>query len=302
MKWRNVAVLSGLAGAVALAYRGMNTFNRRNHVDLIDPESLVIRLADDLPDRMKGLEGVTNFRDIGGYRTADGRHVRTGKVFRSGALHRLTDKDQAFMQEIGLKLVCDLRSQQEIQEEPDRLPANAEYLHLPLDTDEDNERWERLRALLFNRRKLMTIMPAFYTQIIIERNARLYGNLLRHLADSHNLPAIMHCTAGKDRTGVGVALILSVLGVPEETIIADYSLSNLYYAAFSAYGERVVRSLGWLGIRGEHLQPLLIANPATLRTALEHIHTKYGTVEQYLLTAAGMTEADLAGLRANLLE
>ena len=104
-KW--IGVTLGAVGAVA----GVATLiNRRNQFDRVDPQSLVIRLSDDLPGRILEVDGVVNFRDIGGYHTADGHRVRTGLIYRSGALGGITEKGMATLQGLGIKLVCDLRS------------------------------------------------------------------------------------------------------------------------------------------------------------------------------------------------
>lgn len=288
-----------VGGAAALV---RTVIARRNQVEPIDPQSLIIRLGDDLPERILELEGAVNFRDIGGYLTADGRRVRTGLVYRSGTLTHLTSTDLEKLSQLGIKLVCDLRSEEETQTEPDKLLDGIEYLHLPLDADTRAERRRRLRALLFNRRELVRMMPAFYTQVMIDRNAKLYGTILKRLADPANLPTVIHCTAGKDRTGVGAALLLSLLGVPEEVIIADYSLSNLYYDNFYRYGQQMVRRVAWLGIRAEAIQPLLIADPNNIRLTLAHIRDQHGGIENYLRTAAGLDDETIQKLRDNLLE
>lgn len=275
--------------------------NVRNRTETVDPLSLILPLPTDVPLREAPLEGAINFRDAGGYLTADGRRVRTGLVFRSGALHRLSAEDERRLTALGIRWVCDLRSMDEVTQEPDRLPQGSgmHYSHLPLDA-QDN-RFERLIALFINRRRFATMMPEMYVNVLVERNAPLYGSILRRLADPANLPTIIHCTAGKDRTGVAAALLLLALGVPEETVIADYSQSNIYHESFMQYGARAVETLGRFGIRAEHLQPLLIADPRSLRAALTHIRHRYGTVEAYLTTAAGLEPAVLDALRANLL-
>lgn len=296
-KW--IGITLGAVGAVV----GIGTFvNRRNQFDRVDPRSLVIRLPDDLPERTIEVDGVINFRDIGGYKTADGRRVRTGLVYRAGALGDITEKGLAKLQELGVKLICDLRSHEEEVEAPDKLPQNPSpvYAHLPL-VAADNQR-ERLMALFFNRSKFTTMMPDMYTRVIIDGNAHLYGDILRRLANPDNLPTLIHCTAGKDRTGVAVMLILSLLGVPEDVIIADYSLSNLYYDHFLKYGRMAIRSIAWTGVSAEDLQPLFISHPDTLRAAIAHIHRKYGSVENYLRSAAGVNDDTQRKIKENLLQ
>jgi protein-tyrosine phosphatase len=294
----------GLAGGAALLVAAALVVARNNRVEVIDPVRLVIPMSEaDLRERDVPLEGGVNFRDVGGYVTVDDRRVRRGLLYRSGALHAVTDNDLARLADMGIKLVCDLRSHEEVQDEPDRLPPNVRHQHMPLQsTDENLDRRNRLFALLFNRRKLAGMMPEFYRRVIIDQNARLYGSLLRQFADPANLPAVVHCTAGKDRTGVAAALLLTVLGVPEETVVADYALSNRHYRHFYEYGNRAVQSLARLGIRAEHIQPLLIAHPQTIRGTLAHIRERYGGIESYLREAAGLDEVTLARLRSTFLE
>lgn len=297
-RWQGILLAgagAGVAGIAALV-------RRLNQIDMIDPATLVLPQPDDRPAPSIALEGVINFRDAGGYTTADGGRVRTGLVFRSGALHNLTENDLKTLHDLNVKLVCDLRSEDERSAEPDKLPPNPAptYLHLPLAGEED--RRKRLMAILFNRQQLATMMREFYVNTIIEQNAPLYGDILRRFADPANLPAIIHCTAGKDRTGVGVALLLGVLGVPEETIIADYSVSNQYYDRYLEFGRRAVEPISWLRVKAEYLQPLFLADPANLRAVFAHIHARYGSVQVYLRERAGVDDATQARLREVLVE
>ncbi len=296
-KW--IGVTLGAVGAVV----GIGTLlNKRNHVEKVDPASLIIRLPDDLPERVLTVDGVINIRDMGGYHTADGRRMRTGLVYRAGALGNLTVTGLEQLQKMGIKLVCDLRSEEEEVAAPDKLPADSslEYIHLPLLAAEN--RRERLTALLFNRSKFASMMPDMYTRIIIDGNAHLYGDILRRLANPHNLPTIIHCTAGKDRTGIAAMLILSLLGVPDDVIVADYSLSNLYYDQFLQFGQTAISSISWTGITAEDIQPLFVCDPATMQTAIDHVRRKYGSVANYLRSAAGVNDEMQRSIKMNLLE
>lgn len=285
----------GVAGAALLL--------RRRRLTYPTPESFIQRLPDDAPDRILPLEGGVNFRDLGGYKGESGRRMRRGLVYRSGSLGKLTDADLEALSRMGIKLVCDLRGHEEVAAEPDRLPVGdlaPAYLHMPLAVEDD--RRQRLRALLFDPASLAPMMPDMYTRIILDGNAQLYGDLLTRLADPANLPTVIHCTAGKDRTGIAAALLLSLLGVPDDVIAADYSLSNLYYANFYAYGAQYAKKLRWLGIRTEDFQPFLVADPQNIRIALTHIHDRYGSVENYLRTMAGVSDETMSSIKANLLE
>lgn len=251
--------------------------------------------------RIIPFEGIANFRDVGGYRTADGRRVRWGQVYRAGAFASPTEADLAKIDALRLRLVCDLRSDEEVAEAPDRLPETTppRYLHLPLQASD--ETMKRLRAILFNRRAIQQIVPDTYRRVMLEQNAALYGRVLTELADPANYPAVIHCTAGKDRTGIAVALLLLLLGVPKPTVIADYTLSNHYYDVFARFAAKAVRPLLPLGVRLGDLHPLLVATSETMQLTIDYLDTTYGSAEGYLRERAGLDDATIAALRAQLL-
>jgi protein-tyrosine phosphatase len=251
-------------------------------------------------ERVLPLASVVNFRDIGGYRTRDGGYVRWGRVYRAGSLGQLSGDDESYLQHLGLKIVCDLRTHEEVNEEPDRLPGpDVTYLHEPIFAG-DNAR-ERLRALILQPRKLAGMMLEIYTHYILEFNAPFFGDLLRKMADDSNLPMVIHCTAGKDRTGVTIMLLLLLLDVPEDVIAADYSLSNRYFAHYRAVVQPVIKPVAWMGITVDDLTPLLTAHPDTIRATIAYLREHYGSVEGYLRQKAGLDAATLAAIRANLL-
>ncbi|MBP7041748.1 MAG: tyrosine-protein phosphatase [Chloroflexi bacterium] len=252
-------------------------------------------------ERFLPLRSGLNFRDIGGYRTVDGREVRWGQVYRSGSLADLVDVDLAYLDQLGLRLVCDLRSPREVRRAPDRLPAGwvGEWMARPLSSQVGGR--EQARLLRQLRHELGTLLLRMYTQDILEENARSIGDMFTRLAQAHNRPALFHCAAGKDRTGVTIALLLALLGVPDETIVADYSLSNLAHVAIERAMRRELRQAMWVGIRPSQLSSLLLANPETLRLTLTAVQEKYGSVLGYLRQAAGVSEEVIDQLREGLL-
>lgn len=253
-------------------------------------------------ERVLPLEGAVNFRDLGGYVTTDGKRVRWGRVYRAGGLATLTDADTALLNQIGLRLICDLRTEEEATQEPDIIPDGMTYQHMPIKNETRTSSFKRAWAVLtINDNSMRGFMQDAYTRVTIDENAALVGSILRELADESNLPMVIHCSAGKDRTGIISAILLSVLGVPDETIIADYSLSNYYFDNFRQFAERNIGHMQRFGITGERLYPLLIADVDTLKLALAHIRERYGSIEDYLLTAAGLDASVLAALRKNLL-
>ena len=159
----------------------------------------------------------------------------------------------------------------------------------------------RVRALLFNRRKLGLLLTRAYIEVMLRRNGQIFRSIFERIADEDNLPLLIRCTAGKDRTGLSVALLLLALGVEEETVIADYSLSNLYFEDFQAFAATAIKPLGIMGLSVEDMQPLLVADPNTLEATLTHLRGEYGSVESYLRDVAGVDSTLLDRVRANLL-
>lgn len=279
--------------------RGLNALPRpyfELHRDDVPPVIVV--------ERVLALEGVSNFRDIGGYLTQDGRRVRWGQVYRAGSFAGVTPADEACLQHLGLRLICDLRSLKETRAHPNRLPRNPApaYLHLPIEITRQSR--ERMRSIMFNPRDLQTVMEDSYVRYMIEANAATLGRILRLIADPANRPIAIHCTAGKDRTGVTMALLLAALGVPDEVIIADYSLSNHAYSAIRDFmAVKVQKPHAFLlGLHIDDFQPLLTAHPQTMQHTLDYIRREYGTAEQYLVEKAGLDRQVIETLRADLLD
>ncbi len=276
---------------------------RRGKPAPVDPQSLIINPAEaQTPGRFLDLKSVANLRDIGGYKTADGQTIRWQRVYRGASLAFLSPEDGQKLMALGVKLVCDFRSEEEAAADPDILPDNTiQYLSLPARSNDDT-RWQRLRILLFERNRLGDTLVDMYTRIMIDNNAALFGKLFERIADETNLPVLIHCSAGKDRTGIAIALLLRYLGVPESTVVADYTLSNLYFDYFRKITAPVIQRVARLGISEEEMQPLLVAHPNTLQTMLAYVDAKYGSIEKYLREKVGLSEATLAQVRANMLE
>lgn len=279
----------------------MRALARRKGIEYPDPLSFIIEPESEVPldERILKLEGGINFRDIGGYRTVDGRVTRRGLVYRSGVLSRLTESDWERVAALGVRQICDLRSDEEIAEDPENLPGDIGYRHLPLTTE--NQSFARLRMLLFNRTAIPTLLPNAYTSVMIDNNPQVFGEVLRQIAAPDNLPMILHCTAGKDRTGVAVMLLLLVLGVPARVVAADYTLSNYYFEFFREVARVALKPVAPLGFKAEDLQPLLSAESKTVETVINHINQKYGSIETYLINHAGVSAETIDHLRDLLL-
>lgn len=253
-------------------------------------------------ERVLPLEKGSNFRDIGGYPAADGRHVKWGMIYRSGATAVLSDADLRIIDGLHLANMVDLRSTEERQLGPSRItgvPYNAVGYSMAAITNGMKSDGEGSAPR--NGGALYRKMPDMLTpQLRVLFNRLIAGQG----------PLVYNCSAGQDRTGIATALILSALGVPRDVIIADYHLSTTYRhpefetAPFdpAAFPDNAAAKM-FAQYRGHKPTPLKEADgTAFLSFALEEIDQRYGSVEGYLDKALGISSVDVATLRATYLE
>jgi protein-tyrosine phosphatase len=251
------------------------------------------------------LEGAHNFRDLGGYATQDGHHVRWGLFYRSDSLGELTDADLGKIRALGIKLVCDFRSAEEKAEAPDRLPANAppELLELPiLDESFSPAAFrEKITSGQLGDTDLRELMIEG-NRLFATRYAPRYATMLERLTDSRSLPAVVHCTAGKDRTGFAAAVVLRTLGVPEETVYEDFLLTNHYTAAEIERTLWLIRFVSLFRTDPERVRPVLGVERAYLEAAFGAIQENYGSFDAYRREALGLDDAETEAFRRLALE
>jgi protein-tyrosine phosphatase len=250
------------------------------------------------------VRGAVNFRDLGGYETADGRRLKWDQVYRSGTLSKLEDSDLSLLKRLGVKLVCDFRTAHEMQIAPDRLPTDGsiDYLHLPTFLGDRDP----IAALNENRgngiekmaRDFKAYMIQAYT-VSIYKQARTWGRVIEHLARSENRPMVFHCTTGKDRTGVFAALLLLALGVTEESIIEDYVATNFFLARDLEQASGHIRDLG---MDPERMSPYFYVKEVYMSSLIDHIRQTFGSVANYFQSEAGVPETALSLLKEELLE
>jgi protein-tyrosine phosphatase len=229
------------------------------------------------------LAGLFNLRDLGGYPTAGGS-LPWRTLLRSDSLHQLDADGIAALSALGLRTVVDLRTHAEAEIAPSpagRLSARSSHISILGGGD--------LQSLPLE-------LAAIYQYVVDECGEAIAG-AIRLLCSADAYPALVHCSAGKDRTGIVISMVLAVLGVPDELIAADYALSGSYLdpANTAAIGQLQAGT----GLGAELTSSLLGSPPALILTVLDRARTVYGTVDGYLL-AHGLTAADLAALRAAL--
>jgi protein-tyrosine phosphatase len=248
-----------------------------------------------------------NFRDFGGYAAAGGRRVKPGRLFRSGALGGLTDRDHAVLQALRIRLICDLRRDSEKAHVPTRwCPAPvAELWHLPLFKDDESASlasWAQIRDADGVRMKMIDTYRALVTTPSILAKFRTFFERLAH---AESCPVLIHCSAGKDRTGVLCALILSALGVDRAVVMEDFLLTTRYYDSERAWTHLSSQILDLDMAKGwskETLAPVFGLEPAYLQTAFDAVDASHGSVQSFLTGAIGLTPARLDEIRAHLLD
>jgi len=257
-------------------------------------------------ERLVPLEGGFNFRDLGGYKAHDGGTVRWKHIYRSGKLSDLTPADCALIRDLGIHSVIDFRRMTERNDEPslwheDHTPNVITQPH-PLDEDESVPRI--MGQLITLNQDAREVMLEIYRHLP-EEHAAHYAEMFRCLTDEAAGPLLIHCTAGKDRTGVGAALVLFALGVDQDQIFEDYLLTNAYYPADERL-QRILQSVfEKFGIEledKEKFRPVVEVDADYLHQSFKRIETEFGSVETYLERALGVGPREQAMLRARLLE
>lgn len=245
-----------------------------------------------------GIRSLPNLRDLGGHRTAGGGRVRSGLAYRSTDLSRVPDDDLVALARLGIRAVYDLRTGEEREAQPDRLPAGAACVGIDVLADSSQASPMELMRLfadpstareLFGGGRGRAFWAEKYREFVLLPSARAgYGRLFAGLAEAANRPAVVHCTTGKDRTGWAAAALLLLLGVPEDVVIDEYMLSARFLRAAFRPARDAFRAQGG--------DPRLLAAVAAVRrvylaTALETMQESFGSIEAYFDEGLGIDHA-----------
>lgn len=253
------------------------------------------------------LDGAGNLRDLGGYRAADGRTVRWGALYRSGHLGRLSARDLRRLRALDLAVVVDFRSSAERARRPNRLPGghSIRVVELPIfDNDDSAVTGDAFRGRILrgdvSEADATGMMISTY-QALATAFTPVYRQFMAEVLAARGAPLLFHCTSGKDRTGLAAAILLRLLGVPEDLIMADYLRSRGYSLAEHRYQIMLVRLLRGPAIIG--LAPILLGvEGAYLQAAFAAIDEAYGSFAAYARDGLGLRDQDVARLRDSLLE
>ena len=256
------------------------------------------------PGQSLGIESLPNLRDLGGYKTSDGATVAGKLVYRSSQLTDISEGDMKKLDNLNLKTDLDLRTAQERNPNPDQLPPGVNSIWLNVLADADQAGLAQLNSLMNDPKaanaalgggKAEAVLKAMYRQFITLPSAnKSYSQLFLTLADQKQLPALFHCTGGKDRTGWAAAAFLTLLGVPKETVMQDYLRTNDYVLPAVQKANAAFVQAG-----GDPSIPSAIqgAKKEYLEAALDEVTTKYGTIEQYFSEGLGIDASQQKALR-----
>lgn len=260
-------------------------------------------------NRILTMEKGINFREMGGYQTKDGKQTKWHKVIRTGSLSDLTATDQSFLDQYGVRYDIDFRSPQEVLDAPDRVPGNAKYVYAPVfnvDETKNSDGSDKMTANLEEHPDSgFRHMLKVYRMIVTEQHAkneyrRFFDNLLAN--DKPDDVLLFHCTAGKDRTGMGAVFLLTALGVDFETIKSDYLLTNVASVDRIEGATKAAQAKGASKETVDSLRALWSVDPAYLDAAMTEIKRQSGNLSHYLRTELKLTKNEITDLQRLYLE
>jgi protein-tyrosine phosphatase len=263
------------------------------------------------PGSSLGVPSLPNLRDLGGYKTSDSSTIRRAVLYRSNQLYHISTTDMQKLSTLKWKNDFDLRTVQERTAKPDELPSGVHNVSLDMLADASEENWVKLGDLLNDPKRVssvagggtaeaITTMKQIYCDMVTLASSKAaLKQLYTALAQSGSTPAVFHCSSGKDRTGWATAALLSILGVPRETIIKDFVRSNDYILPMNKNViDDFVKAGGEPGI-----PPAIIGVKAEyLEAAFKEVQRIYGSMDRYFSEGLGIDAAKQKALRDAFLE
>jgi len=256
-----------------------------------------------------GIASVPNLRDLGGYTSSDGKRIASGLVYRSNQLSGIPAPDMEKLAKLGLKNAFDLRTTAERDKRPEELPPGVNYVVLDVLADSPQAGPAQLEKLMADPKQANAALGGGKVEVAFENSyrefvslpsaQREFKKLFLALGDDKQVPALFHCTTGKDRTGWAAAAFLSLMGVPKEKVYEDYLRSNDYILpaykkaidAFAAAGGNPDIPPAILGVKKEYLD-----------AAFDEMHKKFGTIDKYFSDGLGIDVARQEAMRTMYLK
>lgn len=256
--------------------------------------------------RLLNFEGISNFRDLGGYQTTDGKEVKWGRLYRSGTFAEASRADLAGLAQLDLNTFIDFRSSIEKAEEPNRLPDPPGFTVVDIPVLDDGNKalvgeiMERVESGNFDdfdpNQAMLTANRQFANEFTPQ-----FKKFVHTVLNANGAPVVWHCSAGKDRTGFAAAILLRILGVPQETVVLDYMASRA-----PSLDARKNQLLMLELFKGEEaaakLAVLMGVEEAWLQAGFAQIDTTWGSFDNYVAEGLQLSATDIQRLQQNLLE
>jgi protein-tyrosine phosphatase len=252
-------------------------------------------------ERKLGMQGTPNFRDFGGYPAADGRWVKWGFLYRSGQLSTLSDQDVELLSSLKLDLVCDFRRLEEQESDPSRLPGTnpPRIASLPIIPGSNSRFFENAEGRMGDPQAMFDFMLEI-NRDFVEAQTEPYARMFREILEVDDARFLVHCAAGKDRTGFAAAIILLALGVSREVVMRDYMLTRRFFHPHQEV-DRLREKYQMQQMDTNSILPMLEVHEDYLACALYAIEQSFPSVEVYLEEALSVGPAEVAQLKARYL-
>ena len=254
------------------------------------------------------MESIHNFRDFGRYQTQNGSMVKKGLLYRSASLANALDNDLKKISSLGIKTIIDLRTYQERSKNPDRLPGNSNInsIHIPIKVKMHNESafiWQLLSLLFGNARKIdyHEAMKEIYREYITSFRSE-FSEIIKLASDSRNLPLLIHCVGGKDRTGFACSLIQLMLDIPVDLVMQDYLKTNDYSHEIKDEIKKRLKKFSFFGVSIEKFLPLFEARREYFEAAYDQIGNEFGSLDDYVRDGLNFSDKDRQRLKDLLLD
>jgi len=254
--------------------------------------------SENLKKRKLEMHGTPNFRDFGGYPNSSGQQVKWGYLYRSGQLSSLSEGDVDLLGNLELDLVFDFRREEEQEQEPSRLPRSnpPKVLSMPITPGSNAGFFEQADT---DNRAMFEFMVDI-NRDFAEAQTATYARMFREILDAADAKLLVHCAAGKDRTGFAAAIILLALGVSREVVMHDYMLTAEFFSPHREMDR--LRAKYQMDLEAEAILPMLEVHEDYLRAALASIDRRYASVEAYLAEELSVGEREREELRSRYLE
>ena len=250
--------------------------------------------------RLLPMDGAFNTRELGGYKTTDGKSVKWGMLFRSDKLSDISENDQKYLQSLGIKRIVDFRSKGEKTEDPNIIPEGINYIETPINVD--GAMRSKIEAVLkgeTNKEVKSFLVDA--NKEFVTNYTSVYEDFLRGLIDEDG-PTLFHCTAGKDRAGFAAAITLIALGVSKEDVIEDYMKTNIFTKDKIDEMIDKIKLMSLYQADAEILRPLIGVERIYIETAFKTAEEKYGSLENFIREGLNISDEEIQILRNKFVE